>query len=671
MTESPTIPLPTGEGARRAGEGTQPESHRKTGILLVNVGSPDDTSTRSVRRYLREFLGDPRVIDLSAWGRCLLLNLIILPFRPAKSAAAYRKIWRKEGSPLIYFSRLQRDALAARLPQTRVYLAMRYAQPSIASVLEQVYRDEVETLCVVPMYPQYASASTASAMEEIARQLSKHPRQPALRVVAPFYDAPGFLDAVASRVREQIDALKPDAVLFSYHGLPQRQVKACGSERCFTTGCCDALVSSNHACYRAQCMATSRALAERLGVQRSGGLVPVAARSRPVDRAQHRGGDRPAGQGRREAAGGGLSVLRSRLPRDAGGDRHARARAVQGVGRRRAGAGGVRERRPALHRRAGGAVAARARSAGVSLDAVRSYFTGLQARLCERIAAVDGGAFQVDDWSRPKGEALSGGGSSRLIEAGRVIERGGVNFSDVAGPALPPSATARNPELSGKPFRAMGVSVVFHPRNPYAPTAHMNVRFLGTQDGSAWWFGGGFDLTPHYFFEEDVVGWHTAARAACQPSGPQVYGELKRRCDEYFFLKHRGEARGVGGLFVDDLNEKAGAVSGSFDWCFGLVRAIGDAFGPAYAAILERRKDTPFGERERAWQLERRGRYVEFNLVWDRGTHFGLQSGGRTESILMSMPPLASWRYRHEPQPGSPEAKAVEALRPREWIPLG
>ncbi len=251
-----------------AGEGLVASPHRRTGVLLLNVGSPDDPSPGAVRRYLREFLGDPRVIDMSPLGRWLLLNLIILPFRPRKSAEAYQKIWRPEGSPLVHFSKLQREALAARLPQTRVYLAMRYGQPSVAKVMEQIRADAVETLCVVPMFPQYASATTATGLEELQRQMSRSPRQPALRVVAPFYDDARVLDAVAAKVQARVDALKAEAVLFSYHGLPQRQVRACGSERCFSAGCCDVLTAANHACYRAQCMATSRGLAERLKVAR-------------------------------------------------------------------------------------------------------------------------------------------------------------------------------------------------------------------------------------------------------------------------------------------------------------------------------------------------------------------------------------------------------------------
>jgi ferrochelatase len=242
--------------------------HRRSAVLLVNVGSPAEPTAPAVRKYLRQFLGDARVLDMNGAARWLLLNLIILPTRPSKSAHAYSKVWMKEGAPLVHFSTLQRDALAAKLPETRVYLAMRYGQPSIASVLDQIDKDDIETLCVVPMYPQYASASTTSAMEEIQRQLSRRSRQPALRVVPPFYDAPGFLDAAAARVQQKAKELDADAVLFSYHGLPQRQVRACGSERCFTTGCCDALGAANHACYRAQCMATSRALASRLQIPR-------------------------------------------------------------------------------------------------------------------------------------------------------------------------------------------------------------------------------------------------------------------------------------------------------------------------------------------------------------------------------------------------------------------
>ncbi|MFT3837307.1 MAG: ferrochelatase [Myxococcaceae bacterium] len=250
------------------GEVSAPAVHRRTGVLLVNVGSPESPTTPAVRKYLRQFLGDPRVLDMNAAARWALLNLIILPTRPSKSAYAYGKVWMKEGAPLVHYSTLQRDALAAKLPETRVYLAMRYGKPSIPDVLDQIDKDDVETLCVLPMYPQYASASTTTAMEEIQRQLSRRSRQPALRVVPPFYDAPGFLDAAAGRIREKAKELNADAVLFSYHGLPQRQVRACGSERCFTSGCCDQLGPANHACYRAQCMATSRELARRIDLKK-------------------------------------------------------------------------------------------------------------------------------------------------------------------------------------------------------------------------------------------------------------------------------------------------------------------------------------------------------------------------------------------------------------------
>jgi coproporphyrinogen III oxidase len=248
---------------------------------------------------------------------------------------------------------------------------------------------------------------------------------------------------------------------------------------------------------------------------------------------------------------------------------------------------------------------------------------------------------------------------------GAVLEQAGVGFSNVFGPGLPPSATVNRPDLAGRGFEALGVSLVFHPKNPYAPTCHMNVRFfIAEKEGEepVWWFGGGFDLTPYYGFEEDAVHWHSAAREACAPFGPEVYPHYKKWCDEYFFLRHRGEPRGIGGLFFDDLN------GWGFERSFAFLRSVGDHFLPAYLPILRRRRDTPYGERERDFQLYRRGRYVEFNLVYDRGTLFGLQSGGRTESILMSLPPLVRWRYNWHPEPGTPEARLYEEfLRPRDW----
>jgi coproporphyrinogen III oxidase len=311
------------------------------------------------------------------------------------------------------------------------------------------------------------------------------------------------------------------------------------------------------------------------------------------------------------------------------------------------------------------------------LAAVESYLRGLQDSLCRALETLDGGGrFRADRWSRPEG----GGGETRVLENGSVFERAGVAYSDVRGSRLPPAASARRPELAGLGFRALGVSVVIHPRNPYVPTAHLNVRFFRAHkaDGPAaaapcaprsdgdsqpiWWFGGGFDLTPYYGFEEDCRHWHAQAHAACAPFGAQVYPRLKQWCDEYFYLKHRGEPRGIGGLFFDDWDE------GGFAPAFALTRSVGDHFLPAYAPIVERRKDHPYGARERNWQAYRRGRYVEFNLVWDRGTLFGLQSGGRTESILMSMPPAAAWRYDWQPEPGSPEAELYEKfLVPRVW----
>jgi coproporphyrinogen III oxidase len=295
--------------------------------------------------------------------------------------------------------------------------------------------------------------------------------------------------------------------------------------------------------------------------------------------------------------------------------------------------------------------------------AVRAYLRGLQDRISSAIEAEDGAeCFREESWERPEG----GGGRTRVLTEGAVFEQAGVGYSHVFGPGLPPSATVQRPELAGRSFEALGVSLVFHPRNPYAPTTHMNVRFfLAEKEGSepVWWFGGGFDLTPYYGFEEDAVHFHRAAREVCEPFGPEAYPLFKKQCDEYFFLRHRGETRGVGGLFFDDLNEWG------FDRCFALLQSVGDHFLTAYLPILRRRKDMPYGERERDVQLDRRGRYVEFNLVWDRGTLFGLQSGGRTESILMSLPPLVRWRYNWRPEPGTPEARLYEDfLRPRDWL---
>ncbi len=298
------------------------------------------------------------------------------------------------------------------------------------------------------------------------------------------------------------------------------------------------------------------------------------------------------------------------------------------------------------------------------ISAVHDFLRGLQDRICATVEAIDGEARFVEDaWRREEG----GGGRSRVLKQGAVFEQAGIGFSDVRGARLPPSASAHRPELAGAPWRAMGVSLVFHPRNPYVPTTHMNVRYFEARpEGRApvWWFGGGFDLTPFYPFDEDVRHWHSVALALCRPFGGQArYRAHKDWCDRYFFLRHRDETRGVGGLFFDDLNE------GGFETCFAYQRAVGEGFLDAYSPIVTRRRDTVYGERERQFQIYRRGRYVEFNLVYDRGTLFGLQSGGRTESILMSLPPLARWEYGFEPDPDSPEARLAEYLRPREWLP--
>jgi coproporphyrinogen III oxidase len=301
----------------------------------------------------------------------------------------------------------------------------------------------------------------------------------------------------------------------------------------------------------------------------------------------------------------------------------------------------------------------------MSTQDVRNYLLNLQARIVAALQAEDGGAFLTDAWTREPGGPLQGEGVSCLIEDGALLERAGCSFSHVQGATLPPSATQHRPELAGAPFEALGVSLVVHPRNPYVPTVHMNVRMLSARPAGrepVSWFGGGMDLTPYYGFDEDARHFHRSNRDALAPFGDDKYPRFKRWCDEYFFLKHRNEPRGIGGVFYDDFSELG------FDGGFAMTRAVADGFLAAYLPIVQRRKGVPYGERERDFQAYRRGRYVEFNLVFDRGTLFGLQSGGRTESILMSMPPIVKWRYDWQPQPGTPEAALyTDFLRPREW----
>jgi len=293
---------------------------------------------------------------------------------------------------------------------------------------------------------------------------------------------------------------------------------------------------------------------------------------------------------------------------------------------------------------------------------VKEYLIGLQASIVKGLEEVDGKAFRKDQWDRPEG----GGGMSRVIEEGNVFERGGVNFSHVHGEGLPASATAARPELAGRSFEAMGVSLVLHPRNPYAPTVHMNVRFFEASKPGAdpvWWFGGGMDLTPYYGYAEDAIHFHQTCKDALQPYGDSYYPDFKKWCDKYFYLKHRQEPRGIGGIFFDDLNQP------DFDTCYSLTKSVGDSFLTAYRPVVERRIDTPYTENERDFQAYRRGRYVEFNLVWDRGTLFGLQTGGRTESILMSLPPIVKWRYDWKPEAGSAEDKLyTDFLIGKDWI---
>jgi coproporphyrinogen III oxidase len=303
------------------------------------------------------------------------------------------------------------------------------------------------------------------------------------------------------------------------------------------------------------------------------------------------------------------------------------------------------------------------------IEAAREYFLGLHTRLTDAWQALDPRAPQRrDEWQRPAGDALAGSGRLSLIEGGETFDRAGVALSDVTGARLPAAASERHTELAGQPFRAMGTSVVVHPVNPYAPTSHANVRLFTARGGEVWWFGGGFDLTPVYPFDEDARLWHEAARAACAPAGARVYPLLKDACDKYFWLPHRGETRGIGGLFADDLNDATPEIGGDFAHCFALIRRIGDAYLDSYVRIVRARAATPFGERERDFQRLRRGRYVEFNLAFDRGTRFGLQSQARTESLLMSLPPRAEWRYDHTPAAGTPEARLADYLKPRDWL---
>jgi len=304
-------------------------------------------------------------------------------------------------------------------------------------------------------------------------------------------------------------------------------------------------------------------------------------------------------------------------------------------------------------------------SAGATLM-VSQYLQALQARITGAIADLDGTSFLTDAWEKPAGEMLQGRGITQILEGGPLFERAGCGFSHVTGPKLPPSATQHRPELSGAPFEAMGVSLVFHPRNPYVPTVHMNVRMIsatGRDGNTVCWFGGGMDLTPYYGFEEDAVHFHQTCQTALAPFGDDKYPRFKTWCDEYFYLKHRDEQRGVGGVFFDDFSEL------SFEQSLAMMQSVGDSFLQAYVPIVLRRKDIPYSQRERDFQLYRRGRYVEFNLVWDRGTHFGLQSGGRSESILLSMPPLVSWAYRQVPEPGTPESALYsQFLVRRDWL---
>ena len=299
-----------------------------------------------------------------------------------------------------------------------------------------------------------------------------------------------------------------------------------------------------------------------------------------------------------------------------------------------------------------------------TIEPVHAYLTELQERICAEVEEIEEESFHEDRWDHAHG----GGGRSRVLFGGTIFEQAGVNFSHVRGEELPAAATAQRPELAGRAFEALGVSLVIHPRNPYVPTSHMNVRFfMATKDGepAVWWFGGGFDLTPYYGFTDDVIHWHREAKAACDAFGPHLYQRFKTWCDDYFRIRHRNEPRGVGGLFFDDYNEPGFAAS------FALMQSVADRFTRAYLPIVRRRKDRTYGQRERDWQLYRRGRYVEFNLVYDRGTLFGLQTGGRTESILMSLPPLVAWRYNYHPPPGTPEAELLERyLKAQDWLAI-